>query len=69
MNKTRFQHDRMTSLRLPQEVYDRLRLIAEDRWTTISQVIRQGIRKEIEANSGLFDPDGIKPEQHDPQAD
>ena len=45
MNKTRFQHDRMTSLRLPQDVYDRLRLIAEDRWTTISQVIRQGIRR------------------------
>ena len=35
----------------------------------VPQVIRQGIRREIEANSGLFDPDGIKPDQHDLQAD
>ena len=64
MKKTRFQHDRMTSLRLPQEVYERLELIAEDKWTTISQVIRQGIRREIQANSDLFDPDYIKANQH-----
>ena len=59
MNKTRFQHDRMTSLRLPKGIYERLQLIADENWTNVSSVIRQGIRRELEAHPEVYGHDSL----------
>ena len=59
MNKNRFKHDRMTSLRLPQGIYERLQMIADENWTNVSSVIRQGIRRELEAHPEVYDHDSL----------
>ena len=59
MNKNRFKHDRMTSLRLPQGIYERLQMIADENWTNVSSVIRQGIRRELEAHPEVYDHDAL----------
>ena len=59
MNKNRFKHDRMTSLRLPKGIYERLQMIADENWTNVSSVIRQGIRRELEAHPELYDHDSL----------
>ena len=59
MNKNRFKHDRMTSLRLPQGIYERLQMIADENWTNVSSVIRQGIRRELEAHPEAYDHDPL----------
>lgn len=59
MNKDRFKHDRMTSLRLPQCISERLQMIADENWTNVSSVIRQGIRRELEAHPEVYDHDAL----------
>ena len=59
MNKNRFKHDRMTSLRLPKCIYERLQMIADENWTNVSSVIRQGIRRELEAHPEVYDHDPL----------
>ena len=59
MNKNRFKHDRMTSLRLPKGIYERLQMIADDNCTNLSSVIRQGIRRELEAHPEVYDHDSL----------
>ena len=59
MNKNRFKHDRMTSLRLPKGIYERLQMIADENWTNVSSVIRQGIRRELEARPEAYDHDPL----------
>ena len=59
MNKNRFKHDRMTSLRLPKGIYARLQMIADENWTNVSSVIRQGIRRELEAHPEAYDHDPL----------
>ena len=59
MNKNRFKHDRMTSLRLPKGIYERLQMIADENWTNVSSVIRQGIRRELEAHPEVYDHDSL----------
>ena len=59
MNKDRFKHDRMTSLRLPKGIYERLQMIAEENWTNVSSVIRQGIRRELEAHPEVYDHESL----------
>ena len=59
MNKNRFKHDRMTSLRLPKGIYERLQMIADENWTNVSSVIRQGIRRELEAHPEVYDHDPL----------
>ena len=59
MRNLRFKHDRMTSLRLPKGIYERLQMIADENWTNVSSVIRQGIRRELEAHPELYDHDSL----------
>jgi len=59
MNKTTFHHDRMTSLRLPKGIYERLQMIADENWTNVSSVIRQGIRRELEAHPEVYGHDSL----------
>ena len=59
MNKNRFNYDRMTSLRLPKGIYERLQMIADENWTNVSSVIRQGIRRELEAHPEVYGHDSL----------
>ena len=59
MRNLRFKHDRMTSLRLPKGIYERLQMIADENWTNVSSVIRQGIRRELEAHPEAYDHDPL----------
>lgn len=59
MNKNRFKNDRMTSLRLPKGIYERLQMIADENWTNVSSVIRQGIRRELEAHPEVYDHESL----------
>ena len=60
--------DRAVNLRVPDEVYQKLDHIAEQRWTNISNVIRQGIRKELEANDELFTDEYLNLNSHHQKA-
>ena len=60
--------DRAVNLRVPDEVYQKLDHIAEQRWTNISNVIRQGIRKELEANDELFSDEYLNLNSHHQKA-
>jgi predicted transcriptional regulator len=60
--------DRAVNLRVPSDVYDKLDHIAEQRWTNISNVIRQGIRKELEANDELFSEEYLNLNRHHQKA-
>ena len=59
MNKTSFHHDRMTSLRLVQGIYDRLQMIGDENSTYVSPVIRKGIRRELEAHPEVYGHDSL----------
>lgn len=56
--------DRAVNLRVPSDIYEKLDYIAEQRWTNISSVIRQGIRKELEANDELFSEEYLNLNRH-----
>lgn len=61
-------NDRAVNLRVPSEVFDRLEHIAEQRWTNVSSVIRNGIRKELEANDELFSEEYLNLNRHHQRA-
>ena len=56
--------DKVLTLRLPEEIYEKLDYIAEQKWTNISSVVRNGIRKELEANEDLFSDEYIESQKH-----
>lgn len=60
--------DRAVNLRVPAEIYEKLDFIAEQRWTNVSSVIRNGIRKELEANDELFSDEYINLNRHHQRA-
>lgn len=58
------QQDRMISVRVPQEVYDKLDFLAEQHWCDISSVIRSGIRRELSANQELLEDESARQSHH-----
>ena len=46
--------DRVLTLRLPESIYDKVDYLAEQQWCSVSAVIRNGIRKELDENEDLF---------------
>ena len=60
--------DRAVNLRVPAEIYKKLDFIAEQRWTNVSSVIRNGIRKELEANDELFSDEYMNLNRHHQRA-
>ena len=46
--------DRVLTLRLPESIYQKVDYLAEQNWCSVSAVIRNGIRKELEENKDLF---------------
>jgi predicted DNA-binding protein len=56
--------DRVITLRLPEDVYQKLDYVAEQHWCTISSVVRNGIRKELAEHEDLFEDEYIERNQH-----
>ena len=55
--------DRVLTLRLPESVYQKVEYLAEHQWCSISAVIRNGIRKELNDNEDLFTNAYMKSQQ------
>jgi predicted DNA-binding protein len=62
--KTKMLKDRILTLRLPEAIYDKVDYLAEQQWCSVSAVIRNGIRKELDENEDLFTDEYIKSQQH-----
>ena len=58
------QKDKIFSLRIPESVYENISWIADQKYTDISSVVRNGIRKELADNQELLDPEYIRKHQH-----
>ena len=58
------QKDKIFSLRIPESVYENISWIADQQYTTISSVVRNGIRKELADNQELLEPEYIRKHQH-----
>ena len=58
------QKDKIFSLRIPESVYENISWIADQKYTTISSVVRNGIRKELADNQELLEPEYIRKHQH-----
>ena len=58
------EHDKIFSLRVPTTVYENIKWIAEQKYTDVASVVRNGIRKELADNLELLDPDYMKKHQH-----
>lgn len=56
--------EKMLTLRIPEDIYNKLDYIAEQKWTNISTVVRHGIRKELEANEELFEDEFMQQTKH-----
>lgn len=55
MSKNRkMPKDRVLTLRLPESIYQKVDYLAEQNWCSVSAVIRNGIRKELDENEDLF---------------
>lgn len=52
--KRKMLKDRVLTLRLPESIYDKVDYLAEQQWCSVSAVIRNGIRKELDENEDLF---------------
>ena len=62
--KKRMPHDKMLTLRLPESVYAKLDHIADQNYCSLSAVVRNGIRKELNANEELFTDEYMKSQLH-----
>ena len=62
--KTKLLTDRLLTLSLPEAIYDKVDYLAEQQWCSVSAVIRNGIRKELDENEDLFTDEYIKSQQH-----
>lgn len=56
--------EKLVTIRMPDEIYQKLEYIAEQKWTNVSTVIRHGIRKELEANSNMFEDEFYDQNKH-----
>ena len=62
--KKRVPNDKMLTLRLPESIYAKLDYLADQNWCSVSAVIRNRIRKELNANEELFTDEYMKSQQH-----
>ena len=62
--KRKMLKDRVLTLRLPEAIYDKVDYLAEQQWCSVSAVIRNGIRKELDDHEDIFTEDYIKSHQH-----
>lgn len=62
--KRKMLKDRVLTLRLPEAIYDKVDYLAEQQWCSVSAVIRNGIRKELDDHEDIFTEDYIKSQQH-----
>lgn len=53
--KNRVIKDRTITFRLPEETYLQISHIAQRQWGSVSALIRDAIRRELNANEGRFD--------------
>lgn len=56
--------DRVLTLRLPESIYDKVDYLAEQQWCSVSAVIRNGIRKELDENEDLFTEEYMQSQKH-----
>ena len=56
--------DRVLTLRLPEYIYDKVDYLAEQQWCSVSAVIRNGIRKELDENEDLFTEEYMQSQKH-----
>jgi len=62
--KQKMLKDRVLTLRLPESVYQKVDYLAEQKWVSISAVVRNALRKELEENEDLFTDEYMKSQQH-----
>ena len=56
--------DRTLTFRLPEDIYQKIDHLAEEKWCSVSPVVRNAIRRELYANEELFEEDYIKSTKH-----
>ena len=56
--------DRVLTLRLPESIYQKVDYLAEQNWCSVSAVIRNGIRKELDENEDLFTDEYVRSQHH-----
>jgi len=49
---------------LPESIYDKVDYLAEQQWCSVSVVIRNGIRKELDENEDLFTEEYMQSQKH-----
>ena len=62
--KRKMLKDRVLTLRLPESIYDKVDYLAEQQWCSVSAVIRNGIRKELDEHEDLFTEEYMQSQQH-----
>lgn len=62
--KRKMLKDRVLTLRLPESIYDKVDYLAEQQWCSVSAVIRNGIRKELDENEDLFTEEYWQSQKH-----
>ena len=62
--KRKMLKDRVLTRRLPEAIYDKVDYLAEQQWCSVSAVIRNGIRKELDDHEDICTEDYIKSQQH-----
>jgi len=62
--KRKMLKDRVLTLRLPESIYDKVDYLAEQQWCSVSAVIRNGIRKELDENEDLFTEEYMQSQKH-----
>ena len=62
--KQKMLKDRVLTLRLPEAVYQKVDYLAEQKWVSVSAVVRNALRKELEENEDLFTDEYMKSQQH-----
>ena len=53
------RQDRMVTLRIPATVHEQLEFLSEQQWCDVSSVIRNGIRRELDANRRLLEDETL----------
>jgi len=52
--KRKMVKDRTLTFRLPDDIYQKIDYLAEQQWCSVSAVVRNALRKELEENKDLF---------------
>ena len=60
----RMMKDRTLTFRLPEDIYQKIDHLAEEKWCSVSAVVRNAIRRELDANEELFTDEYMKSQQH-----